>query len=124
MASVWLHPRAPAWYLVEEVDRWTLTPEQVAALGSEVVWIDARPTAKYEEDHLPGALLLNDDEWGDLMFEQQDALQAAMGKPVVVYCDGVRCKRSKVIAEKLRQFVGLDPVYILRGDWRPFKGDQ
>ena len=52
------------------------------------------------------------------------ALMAAVGKPVVIYCDGKRCKRSQSVAQKLRELVGLDPVYVLKGDWREFAGES
>lgn len=120
-AAAWMHPRAPAWYVVTAVNSWDLTPEQVRDLDDEVVWIDARTEADFEKGHIKGALLLNEDEWGDLVFEHQDTLQAAMGKAVVVYCDGTGCERSQHVAEKLRQLIGLDPVYVLRGDWREFQ---
>lgn len=121
--ALW-HPRAPAWFLVEEPDPWAVTPEQVRAFQEAVVWIDARPQKLYDKGHLEGALLLDEDQWGDLMFQHQDALLAALGKPVVVYCDGKRCKRSQSVSKKLRELVGLDPVYTLKGDWREFAGDD
>ncbi len=120
-ATAWLHPRAPAWYLVAEADPGELSVEQVIALGPGVVWIDARTEADFREGHVPGALLLNEENWGDLVFEHQDRLQAAMGRPVVVYCDGTGCDRSRGVAEKLRQLMGLEPVYVFRGDWRRFR---
>ncbi len=117
-ASAWWHPRAPAWFLTETTDPWEIRIDQVAGLGEEVVWIDARSAAEHEKGHVPGSLLLNEDNWGDRVFELQDELSAAMGKPVVVYCDGSGCEKSRHIAERLRQLVGLDPVYVLKGDWR------
>ena len=121
--ALW-HPRAPSWFLVEEPDPWAVTPEQVRAFTDEVVWIDARPQKLYDKGHLEGAILLDEDQWGDLMFQHQDALMAAVGKPVVIYCDGKRCKRSQSVAQKLRELVGLDPVYVLKGDWREFAGES
>lgn len=118
--ALW-HPRAPAWFLVEEPDPWAISLEQVIALGEDVVWIDARPQKAYDQGHLEGALLLDEDQWGELMFEHQDALQEAIGKPVVIYCDGKRCKRSQSVAKKLRELLGLEPVYVLRGAWRDLK---
>ena len=117
--ALW-HPRAPAWFLVEVPDPWEILPDEVRALEGEVVWIDARPRKAFEKEHLPGALLLDEDDWGNLMFEHQDALQEALGKPVIVYCDGKRCTRSQSVAQKLRELVGLDPVYVLKGNWREF----
>ena len=120
VGAVWLHPRVPAWYQASSGDRWDLRPEQVSELGDGVVWIDARSAADFDAGHVPGAILLNEENWGELAFDQQDRLQEAMGKPVVVYCDGSGCERSRRIAERLRELIGLQPVYVLRGDWRRF----
>ncbi len=120
--SAFFHPRRPPWYEVEDpaLVRWQLDLAGAKALAAdgETVWIDARPRAAYEAGHVPGALLLNADEWGELMFEHQFALQEAFEKPVVVYCDGESCTRSAEIAQRLRELIGLDPVYVLDGDWR------
>jgi rhodanese-related sulfurtransferase len=117
-ATAWLHPRAPSWFLTEATDRWDLPAEGAAALGDDILWIDSRKESEFAAGHFPGAILLNEERWGDLLFEHQDRLQAAVGKPVVVYCDGSGCERSRQIAERLRELLGMEPVYVLRGDWR------
>ena len=42
--------------------------------GSSVIWVDARPDAEFERDHVPGAILLNEDRWNELLaqFLQQE----------------------------------------------------
>lgn len=121
-ASAVFHPRRPPWYEVEDpvLARWRLPVSKVRELAATepVVWIDARPRAAYEAGHFPDALLLNMEEWADLMFEHQIPLQAAFERPVVVYCDGESCERSAEVAQRLRELLGLDPVYVLEGDWR------
>lgn len=122
VASAFIHPRKPAWYEVHSSAdlRWRISVEQAKELATngEVVWIDARVRAKFEEDHLPGAILLNTEEWADLMFSNQEVLQAVLGRPVIVYCDGSSCARSDEIAVRLRELLGLEPVYVLDGSWR------
>lgn len=118
-----LHPRAPAWHLTTSgsQDEWDIPVERVDALSSEsapILWVDARRENEYAAGHVPGAILLNEDRWGDLVATHLDTLQAALSRPVVVYCDGSGCERSQHIAQRLRQTVGLDRVYVLRGDWR------
>lgn len=117
-ATALFHPRAPAWYLAKDFDRWVITIEQATALGSDVLWVDARKDSEFAAGHVPGAILLNEERWGDLVFEHQDRLQSALGKPVVVYCEGSGCERSSHIAARLRELIGLEPVHVLRGDWR------
>jgi rhodanese-related sulfurtransferase len=120
--SAFLHPKRPAWYRVSSPEelRWQITPEKAASLAGEVdvLWVDARSREKFEAGHLPDAILLNASEWGDLMFQHMDRLQDAMGRPVVVYCDTAECGKSTYVAQQLRDLIGLDPVYILKGNWR------
>ena len=125
--SVAVHPKRPPWYRVASAEelRWRITPEEVARLVDEgpVLWVDSRSREKFEEGHRPGAILLNLEEWGDLMFEHMDTLQDAMTHPVVVYCDGTDCRKSLAVAGQLRELLGLEPVYVLHGDWRAIDQD-
>lgn len=120
--SAVFHPKRPAWFKVASPEelRWQLLPEEAATLASEkrVLWVDARSRTKFEEGHMPEAILLNASEWGDLMFQHMDRLQDAMGHPVVVYCDTAECGKSTHVARQLRDLIGLEPVYVLKGDWR------
>jgi rhodanese-related sulfurtransferase len=121
-ASAVFHPRRPPWYEVRDAAemRWgiSLTEAKEIIRRGEVVWVDARTGANYEAGHLPGAILLNPEEWGDLLFQSQEALQAAFDRPVIVYCDGDACTRSAEVGQRLRELMGLDPVYVLQGEWR------
>jgi rhodanese-related sulfurtransferase len=117
-----LHPRAPALYLTEDVTdsqfrlsiieiRQRYTPEQL-------IWIDARNEERYLKEHLDGAHHLSDENWADQMWELRSEFENLDGRAIIVYCDGERCKRSSHIAKRLRGEAGLEPVWILRGDWR------
>lgn len=120
--SALIHPRRPPWFELGDpaAERWRLPVAEARRLADSggVVWIDARKRSDYEAGHLPGALLLNAEEWAELMFEHQVALQDAFDRPVIVYCDGKACALSAEIATRLRELLGLDPVYVLEGDWR------
>lgn len=124
-AAAFLHPRAPSWFLIEESGRWDIRIEKLReVLGAEadrVVWIDARADKAYRKGHLENAIPLNRERWGELVAENQDRLQEALDRPVIVYCDGRGCQRSVEIAGRLRELIGLEPVYVLRGDWRKLK---
>ena len=119
--SAFLHPKRPPWYRVASVEelRWQIVPESAVRLAKEgsVLWVDARSREKYEAGHLEGAILLNLGEWGDLMFQHMDALQSAMDESIVVYCDTGDCKKSLEVATRLRELLGLEPVYVLKGEW-------
>jgi len=122
VASAVFHPLRPPWYEVASAAemRWGISLEEARGIIAKggVVWIDARTRANYDAGHLPGAILLNPEEWGDLLFNSQEALQAAFDQPVIVYCDGDACTRSVDVGESLRELMGLDPVYVLQGEWR------
>lgn len=120
--SAVVHPLRPPWFESEDpaLSRWRLDLSAARELMNQggVVWIDARSRKDHEAGAISGSLLLNPEEWGDLMFEHQMALQEAFDHPVVVYCDGEECSRSSEVAGRLRELLGLDPVYVLEGDWR------
>ena len=57
------HPRAPALYLIEEPPGEGEVSIQQALeweAGGGVIWLDARPQEKYDQGHIPGAILLNE----------------------------------------------------------------
>ncbi len=120
--SALFHPSSPPWYEVEDSDsqrnRISVSQAHVLEEKGRVVWIDARTRAEYDAGHVSGAILLNVEEWADLMFAHQMDLQEAYGIPVIVYCSGGGCERSAEIAQRLRELIGLDPVYVLDGDWQ------
>ena len=104
--------------------RWTadepLAPGEVRAAtvkmwGEQVQWVDARPRAKYDRSHLPGALLLNEDEWNALVPAFLNAWEP--DRPIVVYCDGGACDASHAVAKRLREDLQLENVWVLKGGW-------
>lgn len=80
----------------------------------DVLWIDARPAAAFERGHVPGAVLLNEDEWSARLPDALGRWNA--GTRVVVYCDGGDCHASERVAARLRD-AGIAPVDVLRGGW-------
>ena len=88
--------------------------------GDKVQWVDARSRAKYERTHIPGALLLNEDEWDNLVGPFLDAWDA--DKTLVVYCDGGSCEASQAVAERIRTELKIGGVYMLKGGWAAWEG--
>ena len=88
--------------------------------GDQVQWVDARSRAKYERTHIPGALLLNEDEWDKLVGPFLDAWDA--DKTLVVYCDGGSCEASQAVAERIRTELKIGGVYVLKGGWAAWEG--
>ena len=116
------HPRAPVWFEQKEplgADEVTLAMIAGTWRG-EVLWIDARSRADYLAGHIPGALLLNEQEADQLLFEHFELLQDNR-KPVVVYCDERGCQASRRMASYLRdRLPGMD-IRVLRGRWQEWK---
>ena len=68
---------------------------------------------RFDADHMPGAILLNEDSWDSLL---PDFLaQWQPGRPVVVYC-GPSCESSRRVALRLR-LAGVSDIRVLDGGW-------
>jgi rhodanese-related sulfurtransferase len=99
-------------------DKEPLAPGEVRAVtvrewGSKVQWVDARPRDKFNAGHLPGAILLNEDEWNKLVPAFLDAWDP--DRPTVVYCDGGSCEASHAVAKRLREELKIGDVHVLKG---------
>jgi rhodanese-related sulfurtransferase len=85
--------------------------------GASVIWVDARPDAEFERDHVPGAILLNEDRWNELLpqFLQQ---QWSPEKKIVVYCSSQSCNLAGDVARRLREEAKLpNEIRVLKGGW-------
>jgi rhodanese-related sulfurtransferase len=108
------HPRRPSWKAA------TLASDEIllqTALNENdrVLWLDARQAADFQKDHIPGAMLLNEDDWDDLL---PPVLRVwRRGMILVVYCNSQRCQSSGEVAKRLREEAGLPDVYVLKGGW-------
>ncbi|MBU6301382.1 MAG: rhodanese-like domain-containing protein [Verrucomicrobia bacterium] len=116
------HPGAPAWYLQPDADPHAVSRAEVRERwNDEVLWIDARSAAAFEAGHRDGALRLPPDEWNELLPDLFDQIASA-DRPIVVYCDGAKCGKSKDVATRLRE-VGVGDVFHLRGGWTTLQGE-
>jgi rhodanese-related sulfurtransferase len=85
--------------------------------GDNAIWVDARPEAEFERDHVPGATLLNEDRWNELLppFLQQ---QWSPEKRIVVYCSAESCNLAGDVARRLREEAKLpNEIRVLKGGW-------
>ena len=87
----------------------------VRSWGDQVLWVDARPDNEYAEDHIPGAISLNEDRWNELL--PQFLGQWAPDKKVVVYCSTKSCNLAGDAARRLREEAQLKNVFVLEGGW-------
>ena len=87
----------------------------VKSWGDQVMWVDARPDNEYQEDHIPGAISLNEDRWNELL--PQFLAQWSPEKKVVVYCSTKSCNLAGDAARRLREEAQLKNVFVLEGGW-------
>ena len=89
--------------------------DRARSWGDNVIWVDARPDNEFERDHIPGAILLNEDSWNELL--PQFLGQWSPEKRVVVYCSAQSCNASREVAKRLRDEAQLKNVFVLDGGW-------
>jgi len=87
----------------------------VRSWGENVTWVDARPDNEYQQDHVPGAISLNEDHWNELL--PQFLGQWSPDKKVVVYCSTKSCNLAGDVARRLREEAQLKNVFVLEGGW-------
>lgn len=83
--------------------------------AAHLLWVDARPRDAYTKDHIPGAILLNEEEWEQLL--PDFVAQWKTEQHVIVYCSTAQCHASASVAKRLREELGLADVRVLRGGW-------
>lgn len=120
-ANLWLNPSRPTWAQA------TLRPGELwlrdaLTEGEVVVWVDARSGDDYSQAHIPGAVLLNEDDWDALLPELLAVWEP--DRRTVVYCSSEACQASESVAERLRTEVGLDDVYTLKGGWEAWQAHE
>jgi len=85
--------------------------------GGQAVLLDARSTAEFADGHIPGARSLPVARFTEMF----DAFKSAVGEDrmIIVYCRGLSCDDSQLLAERLRAN-GRRIILIYRGgieDW-------
>lgn len=85
--------------------------------GANALWVDARPTTEFERDHVPGAISLNEDRWGEALAEFL-AREWSPEKKIVVYCGAESCNLAGDVARRLREEAKLpNEIRVLKGGW-------
>lgn len=116
------HPRAPALYLVQEPlrdDELSMKIIQERWKG-DVLWIDARPQEQFDEGHVPGALLLNEQKFEEQLVTYLDTLQTNT-RPIIVYCSAAKCDASRHVLEHLKQLLPIENAFVLKGGWKAWE---
>lgn len=88
-----------------------------ARAWTDALWVDARPSDEFDRDHIPGAISLSEDRWGET-FPQFLATQWSPEKKIVVYCSAASCNLAEDVARRLRDEAKLpNEIRILKGGW-------
>jgi rhodanese-related sulfurtransferase len=114
LLTAWFHPQPVVW----SWHRPSLTHvnlAEIARWNSPVLWVDARETAAFQQDHIPGAVLLNETEWDRLLPGFLEKWQPEMR--VVVYCGSEACNASEDAANRLKRELELKDIFVLEGGW-------
>jgi rhodanese-related sulfurtransferase len=88
----------------------------VDARALDVLWVDARSEDDFNADHIPEAILLNDDYWETGIVELMGAW-LMNPRTIIVYCGSESCGTSKRIADRLREALPDAEIYSLKGGW-------
>ena len=99
-----------------------VTVDQARSWGDSVIWVDARPDNEFERDHIPGAILLNEDRWTELL--PQFLGQWSPEKKVIVYCSAQSCNASREVGKRLREEAQLKNVFVLDGGWEEWLNNK
>jgi rhodanese-related sulfurtransferase len=89
--------------------------DRAQSWGANAMWVDARPDNEFERDHVPGAILLSEDRWNELL--PQFLGQWSPEKRIIVYCSTQSCNASREVSRRLRDEVGLKDVFVLKDGW-------
>ena len=93
-----------------------ISVEEAKTWGADAFWIDARPDADYEKNHVPGAISLNEERWNELL--NQFLQQWTPEKRIVVYCSAESCNLAGDVARRLREEAKLpNEIRILKEGW-------
>ena len=114
------HPRAPRWNAEAASSSGETTLDDALRLPrEEVLWVDARSRAAYAQDHIPGALLLNEEEWDSLLGA---FIEAWDRQPhIIVYCSSSQCRASASVVKRLAVELGIDQARVLHGGWEAWQ---
>ncbi len=108
--AFFVHPEAPSFH----GDDLELELEDVLQLAA-VFWVDARADEDFLEDHLDGALSLNEERWEEQIVYFLEAWNPDVA--TIVYCSSQACLRSHEVAKRLRDELGAENVFVLKGGW-------
>jgi rhodanese-related sulfurtransferase len=117
--ALYLREKIPWQSRVAESD--LVTVDVARDWGAGVLWVDARPSDEFERGHIPDAISINEDRWGEALPEFL-AKQWSPDKKIVVYCSAASCNLAEDVARRLRNEAKLpNEIRILKGGWEAWQ---
>ena len=100
-------------------DEKPLGPGEITAgegrqMGEQALWVDARSRKKFEQVSVPGAVLLNQEEWDAQVSKFLDAWDPE--KTIIVFGDR-GTDAGEEIAHRLQEELKIDKVRVLHGGY-------
>ena len=117
--SAWVFWKQGKWDAFRD---YSIPLANVTQWKARVLWVDARSANDFADSHIPHAVRLTEDDWNELLPELLKVWEP--DSTLVVYCSSHKCHTSEEVAKRLREEVGLKPVYVLRDGWEAWKGAQ
>jgi rhodanese-related sulfurtransferase len=114
----------PSWALRKTTPAEPLAPGEIdlrvlsSLRAADILWVDARSKAKFENRHIPGAVLLNQAEWESLVSNFYDQWQPSC--QVVVYGEA-DSDNGREVASRLRQESGIENIWALKGGYEAWR---
>ncbi|HEX2854148.1 MAG TPA: rhodanese-like domain-containing protein [Opitutaceae bacterium] len=115
VVTAWFHPPPPEANAREI----TLAQTRTDFVGEKILWVDARPSAAFSQEHIPGAVWLSEEAWDTGLAGFVEAWTP--GRPVIVYCGSTSCGASRSVARRLMRELSVTGVFYLHGGWQSWK---
>jgi rhodanese-related sulfurtransferase len=115
--AIFLHPQL-ADRALAGLEPGAVRLAEVRSWREDVLWVDGRSADEFAQDHIAGALPLEEARFS----EQLGPIVAAWrsGQRIVVYCSSVSCSASQTLAQQLRD-AGFTDVFHLHGGWEAWQ---
>lgn len=78
--------------------------------------LDARPEIFHRLGHVPGALSLPREVFETAYAKRRSLLAADQSQLIAVYCSGISCEDSQMVAEALVK-LGYSRIFVFKGGW-------
>lgn len=123
VANAFINPKKVAWDPDQAGEgEMNLSVAMSYHAETPVLWVDARTQADFDKGHIPNAVLLNEDDWENLLtvfFDNWDGVQR-----IVVYCSSGGCQASHQVADRIRDELGIEDVWVLHRGWEAWEEAQ